>query len=180
MNGSNESLVVSSRIIHCVPTIKIRPPSVSLLFLQKLFMLIADGEISQLKKISSRYITYLSSVDPELLSQTATNLEEFVSSDLTLPQLLSLFSKIIETEDLKLKLLDICRSDLSEVPPTLLARAAVRLVSLIARSLNSEQVQEILLKIFEEKNNLRTKNLNIFTCSSIETVSPETLAAALI
>ena len=145
-------------------------------------MLIADGEISQLKKISSRYITYLSSVDPELLSQTATNLEEFVSSDLTLPQLLSLFSKIIETEDLKLKLLNIYRSDsdLSEVPPPLLARAAVRLVSLIARSLNSEQVQEILLKIFEEKNNLRTKNLNIFTCSSIETVSPETLAAALI
>ena len=89
-------------------------------------MLIADGKISQLKKLCPNKAN-LSSVDPELLSQAAVNIEELERIDyaLTLPQLLSLFSKIIESQDLKLKMLDISASVLSEVPPSVLARAAV-------------------------------------------------------
>ena len=182
VDGTNQSAVVSSKIIHCVSTIRICTNNdVSPCFIETLLMLIADGKISQLKKLCPNKAN-LSSVDPELLSQAAVNIEELERIDcaLTLPQLLSLFSKIIESQDLKLKMLDISASVLSEVPPSVLARAALSLVSFRGRSLKSEQIHEILTKIVEEGSTLRTKNLHIFENCSLETVSSETLAAALV
>ena len=169
MDGTNGSEVVSSSIIHCVPTVKICPrkgisPSVTPLFLKKLFMLIAEGKISQLKKIFPLNAD-LSSVETELLSQAAINLEEFVLNigALALFQLQSLFTKIIETEELKLKLLDVSGSVLSEVSSDLLARAISRLEEVdLYPCLQDEQINAIFTMVAEGRTGkLRRINLGI-------------------
>merc|ERR1711990_222979 len=71
----------------------------------------------------------LASVDAETLARVVVRVKTImmVTSYLTFHQIDVIFKAIVECEDLKLKRLSLCCNDLSQLPPSLLAQAVVRL-----------------------------------------------------
>ena len=130
MKYDNISQVMENRVIQLVSGIELH----ELYFfnqslLERLFLAVVAGELSQLKKI--RISDDISFISPELLSQAVVRLEEFEHelcySELSTDQLRAILDKIIQTEDLKLKILVVSSGRLHEIPEDIIMMAAVKL-----------------------------------------------------
>ena len=131
--------------------------------------------------ITSLYCNWvrLTSVDAQTLAGAVVRMKSImmIASDLTLEQQVAMFTAIVECQDLKLKRITIDCNDLSELDPSLLARAVVRLedADLFCCRLNSTQVETIMETIIlaSERGELKLRKLNIMR-GDITTVSDST------
>ena len=98
--------------------------------LEQFFTAIAAGELSQLKTVSWRDcdLSLFSSISPELMSEAVVRLEQsdLEYSELSTDQVRAILDKIIKTEDLKLKKLNLPSEKLSVIPADILMKAAVK------------------------------------------------------
>ena len=121
----------------------------------------------------------LASVDAETLARVVVRLKTMmmVCANLTFHQVFVIFKAIAESEDPKLEHLNICGNDLSQVPPSLLAQAVVRLeeADMFLTRLTSAQVEAILDTVIlaSQRGDLRLRRLNIMR-GDISTVTETT------
>ena len=163
VNPGNYKEVLQSRRVNIVPEIVIDlddpdgflTPSSSLTIVEHLFAAVVDGS-SHLKSLEIVYLKDLSDLDPELLSQALIRLEECkfwgdTCSPLSTVQLVTLFKAIDETNNLKLRALNLPNEDFSEVPPEVLAAALVKLeeTDILTAPLKPEHVRSLFTKIVE-------------------------------
>ena len=121
----------------------------------------------------------LASVDAETLGQVVVKVKnvQMAMSSLTLHQVQVMFKAIADCEGIKLTHLNICGNDLSQIPPSILAQAIVRLeeADMFLTRLTSVQVEAIVNSIIltSQRGGLKLKRLSIRK-GDISTVSETT------
>ena len=201
VSSDNYQEVLQSLRVKIVPEIKISiydlmishlgfviPSSSMLAVLENLFTAVVDGS-SSLKTLQVMHCSSvnLRAMDPVLLSQALIRLEECsfweYSPDLSLStaQLVSLFTAIDQTDDLKLRVLNLPHTDFSEVPPAVLAAALVKLeeTDILSAPLRPEHVRSLFSKIVESPM-VNIKKLNPSLEHFNEAIPPELFADALV
>ena len=185
----NYKVVLQSSRVHIVEEIKILEDlnvknMVGLKILENILTAVIDGH-SQLKKLAVTGKGSIMSLDPELLSQALVRLEEcnFISCraicNLSRAQLVSVFTEIEQTNNLKLKSLNLPNRDYSEVPPDVLVAALIKLEHTnILDSLSSYLTTNLLNKIAGSSLvNIKKLDLDLRKSSS---VPPELFGEALV
>ena len=121
-----------------------------------------------------------SQISPPLISEAICRLEDCRIQLLTEQQLISLFTRIANCHNLKLKVFKTWASDLSSLPSDILAESIIRLrkIYLPSAKLSPDQVESIFLKIS------RAESLYLDTLylshNDVSTVSPEVLVEAVV
>ena len=171
VDWNNHEEVLQSSLVNIVSEMRFSGPNDDIL--EKVLAGVVDGR-SRLKTIE---LSSPTSLDPELLSQALVRLEKFTtvaqSGPLSAVQLVSLFTAMGQTTNLKLKVLHLPRREV-DVPPEVLAAALVRLEE-YQLPLNPEQNRSLFTKIVETPVvNLKAFNPNNQTCigTSISIIFP--------
>ena len=125
----------------------------------------------------------LSSVSPGLLSRAAVRLErvECRHTFLSSLQISALFSEILETRPLTLRTLKLAHTSLASVPPSVLARAVVRLEEfplLSSANLSTEQINCVLGEI-EASQEVRLRKVR-FHHLDLSSVPPHVFSQAVL
>ena len=137
-----------------------------------------EGLVLQILDISG---LDLSLVPPMILSKAILRLEEIYFYNETLltdDQVMSLFSHIADSKELRLRTLHLDDNDLSLLPAELISDALVRLerVSLTGSHLQPDQVQAIFNKIVES-DEMRLEDLELLG-QNCESLSPQCISRA--
>ena len=192
-NKNYEEVLQSSRvnIVHemCIsPSTSHEDNRWILNILEDLLTAVQDGR-SQLKNLhvtgAGKDLVDLNSLDPVLLPKALVRLEECsfgknICRPLSTAQLVSVFTAIEQTNNLKLKSLNFPNGDYSGVPGEVLAAALVKLeqTNILQTELSPDQVCSLFTKMAESSLlNLKSLNLSQMDCSS---VPAELFGAALV
>ena len=175
---------INSRIIQLMPEIR-----VSQLLrndVEELLVEVAGGRLPQLKTIVGDNSTDFSSIDPELFSQAVVQLEQcnLEHCNLSNSQLEAIMNKIIETEDLRLKCLEVDWRNLldTDIPADTRARAAVKLEHTnIHHWLHGSEVIN-LFQVMADSPIFKMKHVNTayHFGDSVSDISPDVLSDALV
>ena len=123
-----------------------------------------------------------SSIDPQFLSAALVKLET-VSSNFKLSpgQILSLFSRIRDSPDLRLAELRLGNSNVSMVPPDVFVRAVSRLGSVEFREVSADQLEALFRKLFYHQagaGDTKLKQLKLWG-PNLSSISPSVLVGAI-
>ena len=195
MERDNYDHVLQSGRVNMVPEIRLVvescPAEMILSILRSLFtnLVLAEIELKRLEVITGgngSELVCLPSLDPVLLSQALVRIEECsfrpstVFRPLSTVQLVSVFTVIDQTNNLKLKTLNLPNKDYSQVPPEVLAAALVKLedTNILEFPLSPVQVSSLFTKMAEGPLvNIKTLSLDGLNCSD---VWPELFGEALV
>ena len=166
--------VFPTRRFRSIATIKMVNPSLSTVQLRSVLL-----EFEHLRFLDFGS-TDLSYVPADVLAEGLVNLRkaEFENTKLTQDQAETLFLKIMEKSELKLRFLKIRFNDLSSVCPEILSSAIIRLaeVNLGYTQLTSHQVNTLMRMILTEKLTLRKL---IIGGNDFSSVAPDILSRAM-
>ena len=123
-----------------------------------------------------------SSIDPQFLSAALVKLET-VSSNFKLSpgQILSLFSRIRDSPDLRLAELRLGNSNVSMVPPDVFVRAVSRLGSVEFREVSADQLEALFRKLFYHQagaGDTKLRQLKLWG-PNLSSISPSVLVGAI-
>ena len=183
--------VMKSRLIQLVSEIEISGiGEVKTNLIEKLFSMIVSGKLPQLKIIHTRGNKCsgnfnLSSLSPELISQTVIRLEkcDFKMFDFSANQIITILENIIQTKHMKLKELFLLnylqRHEFYRIPANIMMQAALRLeLSDITFFLRSDEDIKSWYKLIGETHILRMRYLKNYGNTFF--VPPDVLTTAML
>ena len=122
-----------------------------------------------------------SSIDPQFLSAALVKLETVSGFKLLPGQILSLFSRIRDSPDLRLAELRLGNSNVSMVPPDVFVRAVSRLGSVEFREVSADQLEALFRKLFYHQagaGDTKLKQLKLWG-PNLSSISPGVLVGAI-
>ena len=153
-------------------------------------VVVGDLELKKLKVTGGdgSELVDLPSLHPVLVSRALIMLEECslqslnVLKPLTTAQLVAVFTAIGETNNMKLKTLNLPNRDYNEIPPEVLAAALVKLeeTNILELSLSPAHVRGLFSKLAESSTvNIKSLDLDRMKCSDCD-IPPELFGEALV
>ena len=122
-----------------------------------------------------------SSIDPQFLSAALVKLETVSGFKLLPGQILSLFSRIRDSPDLRLAELRLGNSNVSMVPPDVFVRAVSRLGSVEFREVSADQLEALFRKLFYHQagaGDTKLRQLKLWG-PNLSSISPSVLVGAI-
>ena len=122
-----------------------------------------------------------SSIDPQFLSAALVKLETVSGIKLLPGQILSLFSRIRDSPDLRLAELRLGNSNVSMVPPDVFVRAVSRLGSVEFREVSADQLEALFRKLFYHQagaGDTKLRQLKLWG-PNLSSISPSVLVGAI-
>lgn len=182
IRGSRVNIVQEIRIV-----VTSGPANFILNIMKTLFtnLMLKRLEVEVAESTGSELVN-LPSLNPVLLSQALVRLEECSFRPFTVfrpfstDQLVSIFTAIDQTNNLKLKTLNLPNQDYSQVPSEVLAAALVKLeeCNILELPLSLVQVSSLFTKMAESPiMNIKSLNLDVMNCYNIP---PELFGKALV
>ena len=122
-----------------------------------------------------------SGIDPQFLSAALVKLETVSGFKLLPGQILSLFSRIRDSPDLRLAELRLGNSNVSMVPPDVFVRAVSRLGSVEFREVSADQLEALFRKLFYHQagaGDTKLRQLKLWG-PNLSSISPSVLVGAI-